>query len=84
MSAQALNGQHGPPHMAHQVHVIALCRVAAVLTARSAGEASGHQTKVPGRPTWWVWTFPWQQEGGRSKQNGFSRDQRSGVLTWEG
>lgn len=28
----------------------------------------------PGRPAWWVWTFPGQQEGGHSKKNGFSRD----------
>lgn len=42
----------------------------------SAGGSCAHcQGRRRGwRPTWLMWTFPGQQEGGNSKQNGFSSD----------
>lgn len=64
-------GRHGPPHTARQAHTA--WQVAAVPHARVAGEAAGRQTKVPARPPWWAWTFPWQPRL-RCWQNGLSRD----------
>lgn len=50
----------------------------------AAGETAGRQTKVRARPTWWAWTFPWQQ-GLRRRQNGLPRDgegDKSHLHTW--